>query len=90
MDKVVFHSDALVVVDCINSISCNASHEPITEDCRVLLRVFSFRSVIYHPRSSNSDAHNVVSLGKLHGSRTWLGGFPMGSPVFPTISGLLL
>ncbi|XP_058774622.1 uncharacterized protein LOC131648906 [Vicia villosa] len=41
MDKIVFQSYALVVVDCINSISSNASLEPIAAKCRMLLRNFS-------------------------------------------------
>lgn len=70
LNKVVFQSDALVVVDCINSIVCNVALEPILAECRSLLRCFAFGYVLFLPSLSNFDAHNMVSLGKLYGSRT--------------------
>ncbi|XP_058787163.1 uncharacterized protein LOC131661587 [Vicia villosa] len=72
LDKVVFQSDAQVVVDCINSIISIAVLEPLAAECRSLLSGVTFGSVIFIPRSCNSEAHNIVSLGKLYGSRTWL------------------
>ncbi|XP_058759872.1 uncharacterized protein LOC131633172 [Vicia villosa] len=90
MNKIVFQSDALVVVDCINSISCNASLDPIAAECRLLLSSFSFSSVMFIPRVCNSDAHNVVLLGKAYGSRTWLDGFPGANSVSPAALGPLI
>ncbi|XP_058757456.1 uncharacterized protein LOC131630719 [Vicia villosa] len=88
LEKVVFYTDALVVVDCINSIHSNASLDPIAAECRQLLSSFSFSSVIFVPRNCNFDAHNVVLLGKMYGSRTWLEGLPRANSVSLPFHGL--
>ncbi|XP_058732849.1 uncharacterized protein LOC131604425 [Vicia villosa] len=87
LKKAVFKSDALSVVDCINGIDCNVFLEPIAADCRVFLSRFSFSSVLFTPREDNYDAHNMVLLGKLYGSRTWLDSVPAANSVVSGFSG---
>ncbi|XP_058757305.1 uncharacterized protein LOC131630541 [Vicia villosa] len=87
-ERIILQSDALGVVDCINGHRSIAVIDHITEDCRILLNSFSFSSVMFIPRSSNVDAHNLVVLSKRLGSRTWLGSYPMEDHVV-TNSGLI-
>ncbi|CAI8584877.1 unnamed protein product [Vicia faba] len=80
LDRVLLQSDALGAVDCINGYQSIAVIDHIAEDCRVLLSSFNFASVMFIPRTSNADAHNLVGIGKRTGSRTWLGFYPKEVP----------
>ncbi|CAL5193939.1 unnamed protein product [Lathyrus oleraceus] len=50
--------------------------EPIAVDYRFLLSKFKVAYVMYFPRTLNYDARKLLGLGKLYGSRTWIGGYP--------------
>ncbi|KAI5426125.1 hypothetical protein KIW84_031808 [Lathyrus oleraceus] len=41
-----------------------------------LLSKFKVAYVMYFPRTLNYDARKLLGLGKLYGSRTWIGGYP--------------
>lgn len=88
-DRFVVQTDALVVVDCTNAIKDYAVIELVASDCRGLLGSFNLSCVVFINRSCNVDAHNLVKLSKLYGSRTWIGGFPAMDP-FPSVSRLFL
>ncbi|XP_058783366.1 uncharacterized protein LOC131658047 [Vicia villosa] len=71
LDKVLVQSDAMIVVDCINSTISNAALDLIAGDVRDLCNIFSLCSVMYLNRVFISDAHNLVKWGKLLGARSW-------------------
>ncbi|CAI8587216.1 unnamed protein product [Vicia faba] len=75
-DKIIVHSDVLKVDECINGHLSLVSLAHIADDCRELLKSFRVVSIMYFSRFFNFDAHIVVGLGELFGSRTWIGGFP--------------
>ncbi|XP_058726925.1 uncharacterized protein LOC131598327 [Vicia villosa] len=77
LEEVMFQSDALGVVDCVNGVCSLPDIEPIVLDCCLLRNHFKFSSVMFIGRESNTDAHNMVGIGKLVGSRTWLGVIPL-------------
>ncbi|XP_058776904.1 uncharacterized protein LOC131651249 [Vicia villosa] len=70
--KILVQSDALNVVDCINCVRQFASIDLIAIDVRCLLSSFSLGSVMYLCRQQNTEAHNLVGLGRLFGDRSWL------------------
>ncbi|MCI32683.1 hypothetical protein A2U01_0053897 [Trifolium medium] len=76
MDRIVVQSDYLNAVDCINLVSNFAVIDHIDADCRFLLDKFCFSSVMFISRSCNLEAHNLVGIVKVVGSRTWIGGLP--------------
>lgn len=71
--SVMIQSDALEVVDCNNQVSSVAVLEPLVLDCLNLLKSFQFATLLYVNRSHILEAHNLVGLGYMLGSRTWLG-----------------
>ncbi|XP_058763625.1 uncharacterized protein LOC131637081 [Vicia villosa] len=83
--SIMVHSDAKVVVDCINSLVDVPALEPIANDCRILLRKFDVGSILFISRTLNMDAHNLVGLGHMYGSKTLFGGYPSMEP-FVTVS----
>jgi hypothetical protein len=62
-----------------NNLSLNTNLELIAQDCRELLCNFSNVSIKFISRVLNVDAHNVTSLAKFVGSRSWLGIAPLVS-----------
>ncbi|XP_058732756.1 uncharacterized protein LOC131604327 [Vicia villosa] len=68
--------DALTVVDCINGSGCIADIEPISLDCINLIFNSCNISIMFIRREFNTDAHNLVQLGKCLGSRCWTGCIP--------------
>lgn len=49
-------------------------------DCREFLSSFTLSSIMHVGRDLNVKARNLVKLGKLYGSRTWLEGVPYDVP----------
>lgn len=76
LDNIVFQSDALMVVDCINGVSFVEDLELLVNDCKLLLSNFKFFAVMYLSRACNVDAHQLVHVGKRLGSLSWEGSFP--------------
>ncbi|XP_058783870.1 uncharacterized protein LOC131658613 [Vicia villosa] len=77
LDDVVFQSDALGVVDCVNGVCSMPDLDPIVSECILLRNNFKSSTVMFVGRESNTDAHSLVGIGKLVGSRTWLGVIPL-------------
>lgn len=80
LERVLVQSDVLVIMDCINSILKFVVIEPIAADCRFFLSKFKVAFVMYLSRTLNVDAHKLVGMGKLYGSRTWIEGYPILEP----------
>ncbi|XP_058723214.1 uncharacterized protein LOC131595014 [Vicia villosa] len=76
LTNVVFQSDAMVLVDCINGQDYLAALDPLICDCKTLLCSFNSATIMYVNRSLNTDAHQMVRIGKIAGSRTWSGLIP--------------
>ncbi|XP_045822165.1 uncharacterized protein LOC123915058 [Trifolium pratense] len=79
VNSVSIYSDAANVVNCINKRSNFAAINLIAQDCRNLMAGLGNVSVMFISRTQNCDAHNLVSLAKVVGSRTWLGVAPLVS-----------
>ncbi|XP_058749287.1 uncharacterized protein LOC131622279 [Vicia villosa] len=71
LDKIIVQSDAMTVVDGINSNMSNAALELIAGDVRELCSFFKFSAIMYLNRLFLSDAHNLVKWGKILGARSW-------------------
>ncbi|XP_058759858.1 uncharacterized protein LOC131633155 [Vicia villosa] len=76
LDNIIFQSDALSVVDCINGTSYSANLELLVNDCKELLRNFQNAVVVYLNRNCNRDAHHMVHVGFNVGSKCWAGVIP--------------
>lgn len=74
--SVIIHSDAAHVVNCINKKTSFAAINMICQDCSVLMTSLSNVCIQYVSRALNADAHNLASLAKDVGNRTWLGVAP--------------
>lgn len=72
MEKILVQSDALTVVNCINHLGTLAILEFIATNIRSLIDSFKVRFMMFLSRRSNTDAHNLVSLGKLLCDRSWM------------------
>jgi len=48
----------------------------VAQDCRELMSSIDNVFVLWIDRNQNSDAHNLASLTKIVGNRTWLGAVP--------------
>ncbi|GAU33864.1 hypothetical protein TSUD_66510 [Trifolium subterraneum] len=79
LQSVCIFSDAANVVDCIcNKVKFDAI-EMVAQDCRELLSSLPNVSVVFVRRDQNIDAHNLASLARLVGNRTWVGAAPNAS-----------
>jgi hypothetical protein len=76
LQRVKIQTDALVVADCISGKTTNANLTPIIYDCTELISTCSLVSVCYISRQNNVEAHKLVCIPKLVGSRTWMGHIP--------------
>ncbi|GAU37237.1 hypothetical protein TSUD_375390 [Trifolium subterraneum] len=76
INSVSIHSDAANVVNCINRKSSFAAINLIAEDCRNLMTCLANVCVLFVSRTQNSDAHNLASLARIMGNRTWQGVSP--------------
>lgn len=72
LDRVLVQSDALVVVDCLNDINFSAALEPLISYCKLIMSSFSQCTVMFISRNLNLDAHHMVGVGNLVGSKTWM------------------
>lgn len=72
-ERIIFYSDVLGLVDCVNEVDFNAALDPIIKDCNNLLSSFGDASLLNLSRNFNSDAHHMVGVGKSVGFRTWFG-----------------
>lgn len=88
LDNVIFRSDAMVIVDCINanSFCCYSSFgTPLYikkknlsgEFSSTTLLHFNRRTLLYLNRSSNAIADHMVEMGKSLYSKTWIGHIPL-------------
>ncbi|GAU32098.1 hypothetical protein TSUD_292220 [Trifolium subterraneum] len=71
-----FACDALEVVNCINSKCVVASIDPVIKDCTNLLENIPYAMVYHVSRKLNREAHDLASLARYVGSRTWMGNAP--------------
>ncbi|GAU21787.1 hypothetical protein TSUD_329120, partial [Trifolium subterraneum] len=76
INSVSIHSDAANVVNCINRKSSFAAINLIAEDCRNLMTCLANVCDLFVSRTQNSDAHNLASLARIMGNRTWQGVAP--------------
>jgi ribonuclease HI len=76
LQSAFIYSDAANVVDCIYNKVKIAAIEMVTQDCRDLLSSLPNVSVLFVRREQNVDAHNLASLARLVGNRTWVGAAP--------------
>ncbi|XP_058733933.1 uncharacterized protein LOC131605614 [Vicia villosa] len=65
--KVIFHSDAKAMVDCVNGVTKDASFEMVAEDFRILMKSFSNSCIMFIPRKFNYQAHDLAQLAKSMG-----------------------
>jgi hypothetical protein len=72
INSVSIHSDAANMVNCINRKSSFAAINLIAEDCRNLMNCLTSVCVVFVSRSQNYVAHNLASLARIMGNRTWL------------------
>lgn len=70
LGRIEVHSDALLVVDCINEIKVIVEVEPITMDYAMLLKKFKDASAIFVARNSVMKTDHLVGVGNVIGSRT--------------------
>lgn len=71
-----FFSDASNVVNAVNGRTTFAAINLIVQDCRDLMSTMLDVSVMFVSRNHNGDAHNLASLAKIVGNRTWHGVAP--------------
>jgi ribonuclease HI len=74
--SVTIHSDAANVVNCVNRKASLAAINFIAQDCRELMKSLLNVCVKFISRNQNCDAHNLATLAKNVGDRTWLGAVP--------------
>lgn len=67
----------LNVIYCLNDVQFSSTLEPIVLDSRMLINSFKEVIVTWISRNLNVDAHNLVGIGRMVGSRTWLGCIPL-------------
>ncbi|CAJ2654058.1 unnamed protein product [Trifolium pratense] len=79
INSISIYSDATHVVNCINKRSNFAAINLIAQECRNLMAGLTNASVMFVSRTQNCDAHNLASLAKVVGSRTWVGVSPLVS-----------
>lgn len=77
-------SDALSVVTCLQKQNMVAVIMPIVQDCRDILLNLPFCFVFHTRRQLNTQAHDLVSLAKIHGCNVWEGYPP--SSVFSNLN----
>ncbi|XP_045830934.1 uncharacterized protein LOC123922244 [Trifolium pratense] len=73
INSVSIYSDTAHVVNFINKRSNFAAINLIAQECRNLMAGLTNASVMFVSRTQNCDAHNLASLAKVVGSRTWIG-----------------
>lgn len=76
LDNIVFQSNALTMVDCINDVSFSAALDLLMNDCWQLLKGFKNVVVVFFSRSFNIDAHHIVQVDNRFGSNSWTGVIP--------------
>jgi ribonuclease HI len=76
LHSVSIYSDAANVVDCIYNKVKIAAIEIVAQDCRELLFSLTNVNVLFIRREQNVDAHNLASMARLVGNRTWVGAAP--------------
>lgn len=86
LGRIEVHSDALLVVDCINEIKVIVEVEPIAMDYAMLLKKFKDASAIFVGRNSVMKTHHFVGVGNVINSRTWSGFIPSSEYVFNLVS----
>ncbi|CAJ2652968.1 unnamed protein product [Trifolium pratense] len=79
LHSVCIFSDAENVVNCIAKKVKIDAIEMVAQDCRELLSSLPNVSVLFVRRDQNIDAHNLASLARLVGNRTWVGAAPKAS-----------
>lgn len=88
LESVLFFSDALEIVDCVNGNGFNASLDSITKNCNSLLGSFKAASLLYLNRVSNFDAYHMVGARKYLGYRTWVGHIPTSEDIVVSLASL--
>lgn len=63
LQTVIFHSDALVMVDNINLIYSITVLEPIEIHCRIMLKQYYVASLLFVSRNCNQEANLLVGMG---------------------------
>lgn len=71
-ERILIQSYSLNMVDCINYLKSIVGLDYLVIHYQLLLRSFKSASIMYFSRVFNGDAHNLVGLVKLFGSRIWL------------------
>jgi len=71
--SVTIHYDAANVVNCLNNKSKFAAIEVVVQDRKELMKRMSNVLVQFVRREHNVEAHNLASLARIVGSRSWLG-----------------
>ncbi|CAJ2669717.1 unnamed protein product [Trifolium pratense] len=77
LNYVSIFSDAATVVDYINKKAKIAAIDMVVQDCRALISSLLNVSVMFVRRDQIGDAHNLASLAKVVGNRTWIGVTPI-------------
>ncbi|CAJ2645003.1 uncharacterized protein LOC123895600 [Trifolium pratense] len=73
MSSFCISSDAMNVVSCITKKGTFASIDIIAQDCRDLTSGLTNVSVLFVRTEQNDEAHNLASLAKFVGNRSWVG-----------------
>jgi len=66
----------LMQLMCINGKSSFATINMVAQDCRELMPNILNVCILFVNRNQNSNAHNLASLAKVVGNRTWVGIVP--------------
>ncbi|CAI8618000.1 unnamed protein product [Vicia faba] len=72
-ENVIIQIDALFVADCIQGHVVIAQIVFVIGDCINLLSFLNYVSIKFISRNLNLEAHNLVGIAKVLGSRTWHG-----------------
>jgi hypothetical protein len=89
IQHISFACDTLEVINCVNNKSVVSFINPIIIDCKNLLENIPSAMVYHVSRELNREAHDLASLAKNVGSRTWMGIVPSNLNSVTAVSNLV-
>lgn len=76
LDRILLHSDALNVINCIHGLCALEEINLVVGDCCSLVGSFKDVAILFVGRKNVFDAHNLVGIGYVVGFRNWNGFLP--------------
>lgn len=76
LEKILILSNALYMVNCVHGLCTLEEVKIVVEDCGLLATNFKESFILFVGRKFVVDAHHLVWIGKVLGSRSWDGFIP--------------